>query len=68
MATKLTLTKTPDLSGHVELIVVAGGEIVISDGLKLSRTSQITVLGDGKITGEKLELTNVCSANPNYNA
>lgn len=68
VATKLTLTKTPDLSGHVELIVVAGGEIVISDGLKLSRTSQITVLGDGKITGEKLELTNVGSANPNYNA
>lgn len=69
LTSKLTLTKTPDLSGHVEFIVADGGEIVVNGDLVLSRTSQITVLGNGKITGTgTLELTNVGSENPNYNA
>lgn len=68
VTSKLTLTKNPELSGHIELIVAAGGEIEISKELKLSQTSHITVLGNGKITGENLRLTNVGLNNPNYNA
>lgn len=68
VASKLTLTKNPQLSGHIELIVVAGGEVKIEKELLLSQTSLITVLGNGKITGEDLTLTNVGSKNPNYNA
>lgn len=68
VASKLTLTKNPELSGDIELIVVAGGEINIEKELSLSQNSQITVLGNGKISGEDLILTNVGSKNPNYNA
>lgn len=69
VTSKLTLTQLPQMSGNIELIVAAGGEIVISKELKLNQTSQITVLGDGKITGGgTLHLTNVGNKNPNYNA
>lgn len=68
VASKLTLTKNPQLSGRIEMIVVTGGEIKIEKKFILSQASQITVLDGGKITGEKLELSNVGTKNPNYNA
>ena len=69
VTSKLTLTQSPQMSGNIELIVAPGGEITVSRELRLSQTSQVTVLGNGKITGPgTLHLTNVGDRNPNYNA
>lgn len=68
VASKLTLTESPNMSGSIEIIVLNGGEVVIGKEFNLTQSSHITVMPGGKVSGKKIYLTNASTQNINYNA
>lgn len=68
VASKLTLTQSPSMSGSIEIIVAKGGELIIDSEFNLAQKSNFTIMPGGKISGKKISLANAASGAINYNA
>ena len=65
---KLTLSNYTQLSGTIEYIVTSKGEIEVNAGFVLTNTTNITVMPDGKVTGNNnITITNASNGKINYN-
>ena len=65
---KLTLTYGPSLSGTIEYIVLAGGEIEINGYYQMTNSTNLTVMPGGKISGSgTIVFTNASGEKVDYN-